>query len=156
MRARVMAELRIARDGLSQECHMRLRPVLVIVFLFCAATGGSGAQDQTDPYAAAMQAYRAKDYAAYLENIRRAGQQLPYNVEILELVARAYALNGHPGEALAILRNIARMGGAANLEHADLAGLKGRPELGRLRAAFRRNDSRTRRRRVAFTHPQKD
>ncbi len=48
-----------------------------------------------------MQAYRAKDYAVYLENIRRVVQRLPYNVDVLELVARAYALNGLAGESLA-------------------------------------------------------
>jgi hypothetical protein len=144
------------RVRLSKGYDMRLRVLLAVVTLFCAATPRAGAQDQADPYSAAMQAYRAKDYAAYLENIRRVGQRLPYNVEVLEQVARAYALNNQPEQSLATLHTIARLGAAADLAHADFASLKGLAEMERLRAEFGRNNAPTSRSRVAFTLAEKD
>jgi len=135
---------------------MRRRFLLAIIFLVFATTQWAVAQDQIDPYAAAMQAYRAKDYAAYLENLRKVIQRLPDNPSVLVLQARAYALNGMPEESIAVLRRLASMGSVADLAHADLAGLRERPELMQLRTDFDRNNTGTRRSRIAFTLPERD
>lgn len=126
-----------------------LRPIL-IGLLLCVSIAAQ------DPYEAAMRAYREKNYAAYLENIRRVSQALPASVEMLELLARAYALNGRPEEAVTTLRTIAKLGAAAALDHTDFASLKGHSALATLQAAFAKNNTPVNHSRTAFTLAEKD
>ncbi|MDQ3803565.1 MAG: gluconolaconase [Acidobacteriota bacterium] len=124
--------------------------------LLCGSISLTGAQEQSDPEVAATRAYREKNYPAFLENVRRLSDRYPRHAEVLEWLARAYALNGKAGESLATLDSLARMGGAPNLDHPDFALLKGRRELKRLRAAVRRNAAPKGRSTAAFKLAEKD
>jgi sugar lactone lactonase YvrE len=129
-------------------------------FTFALLLHGSvlpaGAQEESSPEAAASRAYREKNYPAFLENVRKLNSRFPRHVEVLELLARAYALNGNVGEALATLGSLTRMGAAPNLDHRDFALLKERRELTPLRAAARRNATPKGRSAVAFKLAEKD
>lgn len=127
--------------------------LLIVGWLLCGSVVCGAAQD---PYAAAMRAYREKDYAAYLENMRRVSEAVPHNVELRELLARAYALNNRPAEAIATLQAIAKLGAAATLDHEDLALLKGNPALTTLQAAFAKNKAPINNSRTAFTLAERD
>ena len=111
---------------------------------------------QTDASAAAARAYKEKNYAEYLKNVRELSKQHPQNVWVTEVLARAYALNQMDVEALEILGTLAQMGMAVDAAHADLASLKGRPDFEQLRSAFERNAAPNVRSRVAFTLAEKE
>lgn len=59
---------------------------------------------------AAVEAYQAKDHAAFLENIRKASALRPQHPTLLYQFAGALQLNGKHEEALRILERVARMG----------------------------------------------
>lgn len=130
--------------------------LFTLALLLSAGVPPARAQEQADPGAAAARAYREKNYPAFLENVRKLSGRYPRHVEVLELLARAYALNGMAGEALATLGSLARMGAAPDLDHRDFAPLKGRRELTPLRAAVRRNAAPKGRSTVAFRLAEKD
>ena len=67
---------------------IRNTTALILLFLCSVLT----AHAQADAYAAATRAYKEKDYAAYLKNLRELSKQQPHNVWLTEVVARAYAL----------------------------------------------------------------
>lgn len=58
----------------------------------------------------ATAAYRAKDFAAFLENMQKATQLRPSHPRLTYNLAVAYALNGRSAEALYSLRQVAEMG----------------------------------------------
>jgi hypothetical protein len=58
----------------------------------------------------ALKAYRARDYAAYLENLAQAIKLRPEHPTIRYNLAGAYALNGKKDEAIKALAVVARMG----------------------------------------------
>ena len=58
----------------------------------------------------AINAYRAKDYSGYLENIKRAQALRPDHPTIMYNLAGAYALNGKGIEAIEWLKRVASMG----------------------------------------------
>jgi hypothetical protein len=60
--------------------------------------------------AAALKAYRAKDYPSFLENTKRATALRPNHSRLMYYLAVAHALNGNKAEALAWLDRVARMG----------------------------------------------
>lgn len=130
--------------------------LLAIALLWFVYVPAAGAQEQANPEAAAARAYREKNYPAFLEHVQKLRERYPRHVEVLELLARAYALNGMAGESLATLGSLARMGAAPNLDHRDFATLKGRGELTPLRAAVRRNAAPQGRSTVAFRLAEKD
>ena len=129
----------------------RLLAALLVISLNALTAYGQG-----DASAAAARAYKEKNYAEYLKNVKELSKQHPQNVWVTEFLARAYALNQMDQEALATLRTLAQMGVAADATHADLASLKGHAEFEQLRAAFERNAAPNVRSRVAFTLVEKD
>ncbi len=58
----------------------------------------------------AMQAYRAKDYATYLENMKQAQVLRSDHPTYMYNLASAYALNGNKRDAITWLRRVADMG----------------------------------------------
>lgn len=111
---------------------------------------------QTDASTAAARAYKEKNYAEYLKNVRELSKQYPQNVWVTEVLARAYALNSMQQEAIETLRALALMGVAVDTSHADLASLKGQPDFEQLRPAFERNVAPKVHSRLAFTLAEKD
>ncbi len=109
-----------------------------------------------DPGRAAIEAYKAKNYPAYLRNLIKVREKYPHNLGVLSQVARAHALNDQVAESLALLRLIAEMGGVTDLRHKDLARLKGLKELEPIARAFERNRRPLNRSRIAFSIEQKD
>ncbi|MGC2239199.1 MAG: hypothetical protein WA584_23790 [Pyrinomonadaceae bacterium] len=59
--------------------------------------------------AQAISAYKAKDFAAFLENMKLAESLRPNHPRLLYNLAAAYALNGQPKEAVFRLEKLARM-----------------------------------------------
>jgi hypothetical protein len=57
----------------------------------------------------ARAAYKAKDYANFLENIKRASDLRPNHARPLYNLAAAYALNGKPEDSLTVLERLAAM-----------------------------------------------
>ncbi len=135
---------------------MRLPLCAIMLVLSLSWSFPLPAYRQTDASAAAARAYKEKNYAEYLKNVRELSKQHPQNVWVTEVLARAYALNQMDQEAIAILRTLAQMGMAVDAAHADLASLKGRPDFEQLRTAFERNATPNVRSRVAFTLAEKD
>lgn len=90
----------------------------------------------------ALEAYRAKNYAAFLENVERAARVgPPRHPWLMHQLARAYSLNGGTAEASKLLGELADMGlGADGLEHEDFGRLRaapGWPELNKKLEAAR-------------------
>jgi len=109
-----------------------------------------------DPGKAAVKAYKAKNYPAYLENVLKVREKYPHNLNVLSQVARAYALNGRIPQSLSVLRLIADMGGRVDLEKPDFARLKGAPGLAPVVRAFEANAKPRNLSRIAFSIPEKD
>ncbi len=84
----------------------------------------------------AVKAYEAKDYAAYLENMKAAVALRPEHPRILYNLAGAHALAGDKAEALRLITRVASMGLYYPAEHdADFASVK---ETEEFKAALRR------------------
>jgi DNA-binding beta-propeller fold protein YncE len=75
-----------------------------------SAAQGDAPKDGRYYEAAARKAYQAKDYAAFLENIRQAAALRPNHSRLMYFLAVAHALNGNKAEALLWLDGVARMG----------------------------------------------
>lgn len=58
----------------------------------------------------ALAAYKAKDYASFLDNMKRASDLRPDLPRLLYNLASAYALNGKSDDSLNVLKRIASMG----------------------------------------------
>ena len=91
--------------------------VIMVCLLIVAATLPTLAAAQTGPVkdgryyeAAARKAYQAKDYPAFLANMKLAAQLRPNHPRLLYNLAAAYAINGRSDEALSALRQVAEMG----------------------------------------------
>ncbi|MBI3651575.1 MAG: SMP-30/gluconolactonase/LRE family protein [Acidobacteria bacterium] len=113
-------------------------------------------QQQADPFAAASLTYRNKDYAKFLENMLLISKIAPDNVGLLEFLAKAYALNHQPEQALEVLRAIAALGGVANLGHNDFSSLKDHAALPALEAALQKNRTVVNKSVLGFTLGEKD
>ena len=76
----------------------------------------------------ALEAYEAKDYDAYIENLQKALEYRPNHPALVYRMAGAYALAGHPEAAITWLGRYAAMGLRARAaEDEDLASVKDRP-----------------------------
>ncbi|HEV7890481.1 MAG TPA: SMP-30/gluconolactonase/LRE family protein [Pyrinomonadaceae bacterium] len=90
----------------------------------------------------AVKAYQAKDYAAFLENMKQAAALRPDHPRIVYNLSAAYALNGRKGEAIDRLTRLARMGLAYAAERDDdFASIKDSREFANVIALFRNNRS---------------
>ncbi len=105
--------------------------LLASSLLICFATGGVIAQsdaikDSRYYTQQAMQAYRLKDYAKYLENMKQAQSLRPDHPTIMYNLAGAYALNGKSQDAIEWLGRVASMGLIyPAVEDEDFASIKG-------------------------------
>lgn len=105
----------------------------------------------------AREAFEAKDFAAYLANVKQAAELRPNHPRLLYNLARAYALNDNRLEALRLLERLAKMG--------MLTRLAGDPELEKqlpasdfqnLKNLFERNRQPLNASSRAFSLPEKD
>src|SRR5687768_5209171 len=129
---------------------MKLVTAIVMLLLTCNFGGAHYLQEQ-DPYNAAIKAYREKNYPVLLENISRVERSTGNNMGILDLLARAFALNNRPDDAIKTLRRIALIGGSINLDSADYASLKSAAALTDLRDQFQKNITPVKNSSLAFT-----
>ena len=91
------------------------RFLVTALLIFSFTIGGSFAQNEVVKDARyytqqAIQAYRVKDYPAYLENMKQAQSLRPDHPTIMYNLAGAYALNGKSREAIDWLGRVALMG----------------------------------------------
>lgn len=101
--------------------------------------------------------YKAKDYAKFLENIKQASDLRPNHARLLYTLADAYALNGKPDEALAILKRLAAMDLFFAVEKDDdFKSLFELPRFKKIQIEFAENQKAINRSQKAFTIPQKD
>jgi streptogramin lyase len=114
--------------------------LLALAVLIAAATAAlstgmprPGAEDVSDLQRAqedAQKAYRAHDYKAYLEAMRRLVALAPRSSRALYALASAQALNGAKADAAATLERLAGLGlGFDPAGDPDFAGVKDAPEL---------------------------
>ncbi|HEY0546575.1 MAG TPA: tetratricopeptide repeat protein [Pyrinomonadaceae bacterium] len=97
--------------------------------LLCLCLSGAHAQDAVVKDSRyyiqqAVTAYRAKDYGAYLENLKQALTLRPEHPVIMYNMAGAYALNGKTNEALSLLGTLAESGLIFPTDDEDFASLK--------------------------------
>jgi WD40 repeat protein len=103
-----------------------------------------------------VQAYRAKDYAAYLENMKQALNLRPEHPTLMYNLAGAYALNGSKSEAIGWLGKVAAMGliyPAA--EDEDFASIKDSQEFKSVLQKFEANKAPINHSTEAFTLEEK-
>jgi hypothetical protein len=124
-----------------------LAALVCLSAFFGASRGGALAQGQQQHDARyyetlAVKAYQAKDYAAFLENMKQAAALRPDHPRIVYNLSAAYALNGRKGEAIDWLTRLARMGLAYAAERDDdFASIKDSREFANVIALFRNNRS---------------
>jgi hypothetical protein len=82
----------------------------MLTVLLAAAGAQEKAPDAAEFARRAVEAYKARQYGAYLENIRRANELRPHHPRLMYNLASALALNGKPAEAVAMLGRVAAMG----------------------------------------------
>lgn len=83
----------------------------VLCFAFAALFAFADEVDDSRRFQqAAMQAYEAKDNAAFLANIRKASELRPQHPTLLYQLAGALNLNGKRDEAVKVLERVAAMG----------------------------------------------
>jgi hypothetical protein len=90
--------------------------------------------------AAARKAYQAKDYPAFLENMKLAAGLRPNHPRLTYNLAVAYAINGRRDEALASLRQVADMGMIVPaVRDPDFDSIKEAPEFAAILARIEAN-----------------
>ena len=127
-------------------------------------SSGSLARAQTDPvlasraeYGDAVRAYRAHDFAAFLQHAKRAEELRPEHGGVVYALASAYALTGDDDRALATLRRFAALGYFADVAaDSDLVRLRGSAEYDGVRRALEANRRPVVSSGVAFTLPERD
>ena len=90
----------------------RLCAVFLLVTSLASATFGQDTPAKDGRYfeTQGRKAYDAKDYGAFLENMKKAAELRPNHPRIMYNLAIAYALNKKSDEALKWLRAVADMG----------------------------------------------
>jgi len=101
--------------------------------------------------------YKAKDYAKFLENMKRANDLRPNHARLLYNLADAYALNGKTDEALAVLEQLAKMDLFFAVEKDDdFKSLFDLPRFKTIQNEFALNQKALNASEKAFTIPNKD
>ncbi len=101
--------------------------------------------------------YKAQDFAKFLENMKLASDLRPGHARLLYNLADAYALNGKPDEALAVLERLAKMDLFFAVENDDdFKSLFDLPKFKIIQAGFASNQKAVNRSEKAFTIPEKD
>lgn len=130
------------------------------IFIFAAFAGAQTSAELSESAKLERQAtedYKAKNYAKFLENIKRAGELRPNHPRLIYTLADAYALNDKPDEALTILERLAAMDLFFAIEKDDdFKSLFDSPRFKKIQAEFAENQKAVNRSEKAFTIPQKD
>jgi sugar lactone lactonase YvrE len=101
--------------------------------------------------------YKAKDYAKFLENIKRAAALRPAHARLLYNLAVAYALNNKADDALAVLERLAMMDLFFAVEKdEDFKSLFDLPRFKSIQNEFALNQKAANRSEKAFAIPNKD
>ncbi len=134
------------------------RIFVILLFLYTGAlTQENSVKDFGYYWRQAQNTYKAKDYPAYLENMKEVVKFRPDNPNMKYNLACAQALAGSTNDALAILNTLAEMGlvyDAAADE--DFSALKTSEAFQSLVEKFARNKTPVGRSEVAFKLPEKD
>lgn len=130
------------------------------VFIFTAFANAQTFAESSESVKLERQAtedYKAKNYAKFLENIKRASELRPAHPRLLYALADAYALNDKPDEALAILERLAAMDLFFAIEKDDdFQSLFNEPRFKKIQTEFAENQKAAGKSEKAFTIPQKD
>jgi len=117
--------------------------LLVAIFSLMQAAAMQAAANDDPPGTAryyrqqAAAAYKAKDYAAAIENFKKAAELVPDHPTVIYNLACMYALAGRKNEALAALSKVAEMGLVFPAEKdGDLASIKDTPDFKLILARF--------------------
>jgi hypothetical protein len=113
--------------------------VLPVAILLLAPAAANDDPPRTARYyrQQAASAYKAKDYAAAIENFKKAAELVPDHPSVIYNLACMYALAGRKSEALAALSRFAEMGLVLPVEKdGDLASIKDTPEFNLILARF--------------------
>src|ERR1700754_2946109 len=112
------------------------RQIVSGVFIFLLLTTCFGQDQSRDGRyfeGLARKAYQEKNYPSFLENMKRANELRPNHPRLMYSLAVAYALNGKPAEAIALLRKEADMGlvlpAATDADFISLKSLAGYEEV---------------------------
>jgi sugar lactone lactonase YvrE len=132
--------------------------VLLLVFAVCANAQTAFEMRESVKFERQATAdYKAKDYAKFLENIKRADALRPNHARILYNLAAAYAINNKPDDALTVLERLAAMDLFFAVERDDdFKSLLDLPRFKTIQAEFALNQKAVNKSERAFTIPQKD
>lgn len=107
--------------------------------------------------AEAVRAYKAHDFAAFLQHAMRAEELRPQHGGVVYALASAYALTGENDKAVETLRRFAALGYYADITaDSDLVRLHGAAGYDEVRRALQANRRPVVRSTVAFTLPERD
>lgn len=105
----------------------------------------------------ASEAFQKKDFAAFLSNIRQAAELRPNHPRLLYNLAKAYALNDNPAEAVRLLERLARMGMLTRFENdKDFENRIAAGDFQKIKNLFAVNRQPLNQSLRAFTLPEKD
>jgi sugar lactone lactonase YvrE len=105
---------------------MRSKLLLITLLAYVSAFGQDNLQTYTT---GAREAYKAKDYKRFYEQILEAHKLHPYHQGILYQAGLAAALNDQPNAALEYLRKAIQINAKYDLQSPDLASLQMKPEF---------------------------
>lgn len=132
----------------------------VSILFFAAFANAQTAEQMQNAVKAERQAledYKAKNYAKFLENIKLANDFRPNHPRLLYTLADAFAVNGKSDEALTVLEQIAAMDLFFAVEKDnDFKSLFDLPGFKKIQAEFAENQKAVNRSEKAFTISQKD
>jgi hypothetical protein len=126
-------------DGVMPRLRVSGVAVLPVAILLLAPAAANDDPPRTARYyrQQAASAYKAKDYAAAIENFKKAAELVPDHPSVIYNLACMYALAGRKSEALAALSRFAEMGLVLPAEKdGDLASIKDTPEFKLILARF--------------------
>jgi len=149
----------LSKSALTVVTPLTLSFLAVTAALLCSP-GAARGQDELKQARAHLQqaaaAYRAKDYPAYLDNLKRALALRPDHPTIIYNLAGANALAGNKQEALSLLARLASMGVVYPAEKdEDFNSIKETEEFKAVLRRLEANRSHVGRSAVAFTLAEK-
>jgi len=141
---------------LSIRCAVGRALALALLLTPLTTFGQEARKDGRYYFVKATESYKAKDYAAFLENMKQAVSLRPGHPAYVYNTASAYALTGKPDEALAWLEKYAAMGVLGDVEKdADFESLVALPRFREVVAKIGANKAPIGKSEVAFTVPTK-
>lgn len=135
---------------------MRTRLLLPLVLLVSTLGLADEVAQSRALYKTAIDAYKQKDFATFLTNIKEASDLRPQQTELLYTLACGYALNGRADDALATLDRVADIGMSYDVaKDDDLTSLRGDTRFTALVARLAKNGESFGSIETAFTIPEK-